>query len=222
MPHTIDHEGHTIDLTRYRESLIVWGTENFRPYPWREDEDPFLTLISEIMLHRTRSDQVAPVYTSFSERYSCPEDVIEADREDIAGMIQSLGLHSRTDRIINIAHILQEDHDGDVPEERDSLLALPGVGPYIAGAVRCFAYHEIDTLPDTNTLRVTSRLFGIDDIDNPYRSKTLHDLIERMAMPEQTSRYYYSLLDLAALVCHPSNPECSKCPVREWCQYSQT
>ena len=221
MPPTIEHNDHTIDIPKYQESLIAWGEKNFRPYPWRNDDDPFLTLMVEIMLHRTRSDQVAPVYVSFSARYSSPEDIIEADREEIADAIQSLGLHSRTDRIIEIAHLLRDEHGGGVPADRESLLSLPGVGPYIAGAVRCFAYHEVDTLPDTNTLRITSRLFGRDDIDNPYRNKTLHGLIERMAMPEQISGYYYALLDLAARVCHPSDPECERCPIRQWCKHGR-
>lgn len=214
---------HTIDVVAYRRKLMKWGEENFRAFPWRTTSDPFHLLVAEIMLHRTRALQVVPVYNSFIQRYPTPAAVRRASEQDLMSIMDSLGLHSRVTRLKEIVEQLFELYDGRVPEEKNDLLGLPGVGPYIAGAIRCFAFGKPDILPDTNTLRVTSRIFGVERNRRRRGNRDIWELIGELADPSKPDEYYYAQLDLAASVCHAvAEPACASCPVRAFCSFGSS
>lgn len=198
-----------------RTRLTRWYDECGRTFPWREHTDPWTVLVSEMCLRRTRADQVGRIVPDLLLRYPSPLDLL-ADPEGVHAMLTPLGLRGRTDDLIALAHALVCRHGGAVPATYEELTALPGVGPYVAGAVLCFAFHTRAVLVDTNTRRVMGRVYGTRLAKLWELRVALYDFA---GAPGPDRVFNYALLDLAALVCHPRHPACHQCPIRETCQY---
>ena len=128
----------------FRADLLAWHRDNSRDFPWRGEVDPWRVLMAEVCLHRTRADQVRPVYDALCELAPTPADMVKNARKTRAAM-RSLGLRWRADNLVKIARALVKDHDGVVPSDSLSLRQLPGVGDYVANAVltlRLWAAHR--------------------------------------------------------------------------------
>ena len=129
----------SFDLVSFRKDLFAWWKVNRRLYPWRATRDPYQVIIAEVLLHRTRADQVVSVYLEFLKRYPSVSELAKASAEEIGNLIQSLGLHWRVEMLHGMAQQLHTRFNDQVPTEREDLESLPGVSHYIATAVRCFA-----------------------------------------------------------------------------------
>jgi A/G-specific adenine glycosylase len=222
MAETVEAGGHTIDAAAFRKTLIAWGQEQFRSFPWRLTGDPYRILMAEVMLHRTQAPQVAPVYERFIERYPDVPSLAQATREELHDVLYSLGLRWRIDLIHEMAGQMMERFGGQVPREKADLLSLPGVSEYIAGAARCFAWNLPEPLIDTNTVRVVGRLFGLEIKDSSRRNRRFRELIGALVDPDKPRAYNYSLLDLAEEICMKKRPpECARCPVPGWCVFAK-
>ncbi|MBD2465608.1 DNA-binding protein [Oscillatoria sp. FACHB-1407] len=204
-----------MDVFNFRQKLIEWGQEHFRPFPWRFTDDPYYILMAEVMLHRTQAQQVVPVYKHFIKRFPDIASLGEATEEEVGEMLYSLGLHWRTRLIHEMAIALVSRFDGKIPSKKSDLHSLPGVSDYIVSAVRCFAWKLPDAIVDTNTVRVTGRLFGLEVKDSSRRNRKFRELIASLIDPEKPVNYNYALLDLAAQICTKSRPpNCGQCPVQ--------
>lgn len=213
-------ENQTIDVVAFRRALVAWGREHFRPFPWRQTENPYAIMMAEVMLHRTQAPQVLPAY----ERLMgvCPDvpSLAQASKEELYGLLSSLGLQWRIDLIEVMAAELMTRFGGQVPRDKVDLLSLPGVSEYIASAVRCFAWNLPEPIIDTNTVRVVGRLFGLEIKDSSRRNRRFRELIAALVDPDEPRVYNYALLDLADRVCMKKKlPCCEHCPVAEWCMY---
>jgi A/G-specific adenine glycosylase len=216
----VSANGHHVEAAKFRSSLISWGRDNYRSFPWRETDDPYKILVAEVMLHRTKAPQVLPVYRYFMQRYPTVEKLAGATRDDLHATLYSLGLRQRVDMFHDMAVEIVERFDGRVPAEKEALLSLSGVSDYIAGAVRCFALNEPEPLIDTNTVRVIGRVFGLKITDSSRRNRLFRDLITALVDPDEPQVYNYALLDLANLVCTKvRSPKCFECPVQKHCLY---
>ena len=200
-----------------RAALRPWGAAHLRDFPWRRTTDPFLILLAELMLRRTRAAQVAPVYAAFTTRYPDARSLAAADAGDVAGALRPLGLTWRVPAFTAVARALVADHGGAVPASYAALAALPGVGDYVASAVCCFAYGQALPLVDTNTVRVAGRLVGRATHAGSRRHRWLRELLAELVDPEEPRAYHYALLDLAATICTPARPACPRCPLRGSC-----
>lgn len=214
-------DNHIIDARIFRKLLIAWGQENLRAFPWRLTRDPYLVLMSEIMLHRTQAPQVVPVYERFIVHYPDISSLAQAKKEDLHEVLYSLGLRWRIDLIHAMAAELVTRFGGKIPHERDDLLSLSGISDYIASAVRCFVWNLPEPLIDTNVVRVVGRLFGLETKDSSRRNQHFKKLITALVDPEEPRIYNYALLDLADQVCMKKrSPECIRCPIQNICVYS--
>jgi A/G-specific adenine glycosylase len=216
---TIEACEHSIDITAFREILVAWGKEHFRPFPWRLTESPYHILIAEVMLHRTQAIQVVPVYTQFIERYPDIRALAGATKEDFHDTLSSLGLRWRIDLILDMKAGLMSQFEGEVPREKSELLSLSGVSDYIASAVRCFAWNLPEALIDTNTVRIVGRLFAVEVKDSSRRNRRFRTIIQAMVDPARPREYNYALLDLANHFCDKQRPCCVGCPVIGFCNH---
>lgn len=202
--------------------LLEWGKAHFRPFPWRQTEDPYRILVAEILLHRTRVHQMKPVYEAFIERFPDVSALARSDREEIHRTLYSLGLRWRVDLFFEMIQVIQNRFEGKIPEKREDLLSLPGVSAYIAGAVRCFAWNQPEVLMDTNTVRITGRLLGWEVKDSSRRSVRFRQALETFLDREHPRDFNYALLDLAHLVCLKRQPPlCGECPLKIWCHHAE-
>jgi A/G-specific adenine glycosylase len=209
-------------LEELRSRLLIWGRENRRTFPWRETRDPWRVLLAEVLLHRTRADQVVPVYLAAVERYPDPAAMARAHLRDLRRLMRPLGLHWRVPLMREMARQILRRHGGRIPPDRQALQALPGVSDYIAGAVCCFAFGMPEPVLDTNTVRVLGRLFGLPVRDSSRRSRRFRDLMARLIDGPNPRELTLSMLDLAAQICHPRDPECPVCPLRELCAHGRS
>jgi A/G-specific adenine glycosylase len=205
-----------------RDRLVAWGRQNARVYPWRETRDPWKILLAEVMLHRTRADQVVPVYEAAVRKFPDPASLAGASPECLGRLFRPLGLRWRVPLLHEMARRIVRDHGGRVPTGRDELRSLPGVSDYIAGAVRCFAFGEPEPVLDTNAVRVLGRVFGLPVRDSSRRSRRFRELMRELVAGDDPRSLVLAVLDLAALVCRPGNPECRRCPIRDLCEYGRS
>ena len=174
-----------------------------------------------MLLHRTRARQVVPVYRKFLERFPSIEAIASTPPSEVRNLLYSLGLHWRSDFLYRTVMEIVRSYGGHIPEKREELEALPGVSHYIASAVRCFAFGYPDVLLDTNTVRITGRLFGIPITDSSRRSKRFRELLQFLIDSDRPKQFNFALIDLGALICRPEHPLCHQCPVRIMCHHGR-
>jgi DNA (cytosine-5)-methyltransferase 1 len=199
---------------RFRQDVIRWHADHSRSYPWRRRGiSPWHVLMAEMCLHRTRADQVVPVFEALSRLAPTPAAMAGHEAHALKAMV-SLGLRWRAENIIEVARVLVRDHGGAVPDTELVLRELPGVGDYVAQAVLCFGFGRRAVLVDTNTIRIISRLHQRDTTNRWQLRLDLHRLAGREG-PDAT--FNYALLDLGALICRAGQPRCEGCPIRRHC-----
>ena len=121
-----------------------------------------------------------------------------------------------------MASELVSNFDSQIPVEKAALQSLPGISDYIASAVRCFAWNKADALIDTNTVRITGRMFDLEIKDSSRRNRRFRSAIETLVDPHNPKDFNYALLDLANKLCKKTKPpECILCPANQFCQYGQ-
>ena len=133
-----------------REALISWFEENGRDLPWRRTRDPWRILVSEVMLQQIQVKRAIPFYEAFLERFATPRALAEAPLAEAIRVWRNLGRYRRVVNLHRTARILTVEFGGKVPCDPEVLVRLPGVGPYTAGAVACFAFEKdvpLSTLP---------------------------------------------------------------------------
>lgn len=201
-------------INSFHHDLREWHGEHERSFPWRSTEmNPWLVLMAEMCLHRTRADQVAPVFTELQRLAPTPKKMVARADEALATM-SSLGLRWRAKNIVEVARTLVDKFSGHVPKTEMELRSLPGVGDYVAQAVLCFGFGRRSVLVDTNTVRITGRVFGR---EKARRWQLRLDLYRLAGADGPDAAFNYALLDLGALVCSAGTPRCDVCPVRSHC-----
>ncbi|WP_306058526.1 HhH-GPD family protein [Natronococcus wangiae] len=203
------------DLEAVRESLIAWYEADHRSFPWREMDDPYAILVSEVMSQQTQLDRVVDAWEEFLERWPTTADLAAADRADVVGFWtgHSLGYNNRAKYLHEAAAQIETEYDGTFPEAPGELQELMGVGPYTANAVASFAFNNGDAVVDTNVKRVCYRAFDVPDDDAVFEDAA-DDL-----MPEDRSRVWNNaIMELGGVACGQT-PRCDEagCPWREWC-----
>ncbi|QDG52097.1 A/G-specific adenine glycosylase [Persicimonas caeni] len=202
-----------------RKGIIEWWSPEDHDFPWRKPDDEWKLLVTEILLQRTRASAVAQLYDDFFERFPTPESLAEASTEEVGDAIYSLGLAWRAKYISQLGDQLAE-LTGEVPDTRDGLKELPGVGPYVSGAFQVLHRNQPDSFVDSNVVRLLGRYFGFEWDGETRRRKWFLQFVDRLFEHEyEPSRFGYALLDFTREVCAPS-PNCEVCPVRERCHFA--
>ena len=171
-----------------KEQLLAWYGENKRALPWRETSDPYAILVSEVMLQQTQVERVIPRWRAWLEKWPTVDALATASAGDVIVAWQGLGYNRRA---LNLHRAAQQVAAHGWP---DDLTELPGVGPYTAAAVACFAFGR-DVLPvDVNVRRIQERTGA-----------------------EFTGAAAQALMDLGATVCLARVPRCDACPLADGC-----
>ncbi|MEX0961231.1 MAG: A/G-specific adenine glycosylase [Simkaniaceae bacterium] len=201
--------------------LLNWFKRRKRSFPWREAITPYRVWISEIMLQQTAASYVVEYFNQFMERFPSVEDLAFAKEEEVIKAWEGLGYYSRARNLQKTARIICESYQGTVPSTKEALLALPGIGPYTAGAILSFAFQKKAAAVDGNVLRVMARFHGIEEeIDLPKTKRLIEKMTEE-ALPEKEAHVVMeSLIELGATYCK-KRAQCSRCPLISECQAFQ-
>ena len=196
--------------------MLSWGLPRLRDLPWRRTRDPWHVLVSEVMLQQTQVQRVTPKWLAFVEAFPTPTDCARAALGDVLRLWHGLGYPRRARNLQAAAVAMVERHDGRVPSDLVALLALPGIGPYTARAVRVFAYEFDDAVVDTNIARVYARLAG-----HSLTAKTVQASADAAVPGGEGWAWNQVLMDLGAVLCRPRNPSCAECPLRSSCAWAR-
>ena len=195
----------------FTRKLLAWYKRNARVLPWRETRNPYAILVSEFMLQQTQVSRVLEFYPRFLKRFPTIGSLARSQPKAVREAWDGLGYYARAHNLHRLAREVTRLHDGTLPEKPEELRTLPGVGPYTAGAVACFAYEKPVATVDTNIRRVLERAFA---------SKDVWKLAEKLVPKngERAWRFNQALMELGALVCKARTPLCPECPVNDNCR----
>lgn len=201
--------------------VLQWYEVAGRDLPWRRSgTTPWEVLLCEVMSQQTPVARVIPAWETWRSRWPKPADLAAAGEDEVLRAWDRLGYPRRALRLRECAHAIVERHGGEVPSALEDLLALPGIGPYTAGAVRAFGFGLRALVLDTNIRRVLARLDGAALPPPTQRRAEEERAIELLPDDdERSARWNQALMELGALVCTARTPRCGQCPIAEECTW---
>jgi A/G-specific adenine glycosylase len=209
-------------LKFFQATLLDWFQNNGRDFPWRNEKDPFKILIAEVMLQRTKADQVAPVYSDFIKEFSSSYLLANSHEESVNKYIKKIGLTNRGKNLIKMASEIERLIDKVFPHDRAKLEQFTGIGNYISTAIAVYAFNMKHVAVDSNVIRLVSRFFGIDTKKEVRRNSNFLKYCQSLVSDienEDIKKFNWSLLDFSALVCK-TKPLCTECPLVRQCSYT--
>ena len=202
-------------LNLVRRELLAWGERARRELPWRSTRDPWAVLVSELMLQQTQVPRVVARYGPFLEQFPTALACCASSVGDVVAAWSGLGYNRRAVNLHRCAVAVCERHGGQLPDDLDALLALPGIGPYTARAVLVFAYERDIGLVDTNAGRFVARALA-----GRALSRRDAQLLADAAVPAGHGwAWGQTVFDLGAGVCTKRDPDCAHCPVALHCAW---
>jgi A/G-specific adenine glycosylase len=205
----------------FRQQLLEWAATNLRDFPWRRTTDPYSIFVAEFLLQKTVAATASPIYEAFLVKYPTLDTLAEASVEDVALLLQPLGLSFRAERLSSSAKIITDEYGGSIPALEAELLLLPGIGKYTARSICANAFGQASAVLDTNVARIIERFFGLQGERVKSRCKILWSAAEAIAPRKEVSRWNLTLLDFGAAICTARKPRCGECPLQEKCCYLQ-
>lgn len=210
-----------ININILEKKLLRWYDTYQRTLPWRAvpgyAPNPYHVWLSEIMLQQTTVATVKDYFSRFVTRWPRIEDLAEATLDEVFHAWQGLGYYSRARNLYKCAQVLVRDFKGILPQDEQTLLTLPGVGPYTAAAIAAIAYDQPTVPVDGNIVRVFARLLAL-HTPLPAIKQEIQAHVKQMIPSQRSGDFAQSLMDLGATICRPRKPSCETCPLQTICQ----
>jgi len=207
----------------FSKLLLNWRKQNNfdSRYPWRNIKSQYKILLSEILLKKTTRNQVASEWSNIISLYKNFEELKKSNTRRLKKVLRPLGLeNTRSKSLKAISKKIITEFNGRVPNTKDELTSLPGVGQYTANAVLCFAFgHDVSML-DVNIIRVLNRVFSLDEKNSKkITGKSFLEFAETLPPKNKGREFNYAILDFAGEVCTARKPDCENCPMKKICNY---
>lgn len=191
--------------------LVAWYRQAGRDLPWRHQPTPYQVVVSELMLQQTTVATARARYPHFLEVFPDFGALAAASADEVVAEWAGLGYYQRARHLRRLA---QEVAAHGLPAGEAAWRALPGVGPYTAAAIVAFAEGGRALAIDVNVRRVLARMLALPgggDLDRTIREAVVPGL------PANSGELNQALIELGALICRPSRPDCASCPVAMAC-----
>jgi A/G-specific adenine glycosylase len=200
--------------------LLAWYDKHRRVLPWRappgQRPDPYRVWISEIMLQQTTVAAAGPYFQRFLARFPSVAALARAPVEDVMTAWSGLGYYARARNLHKAAQVIVAAHGAKLPDTEAALLALPGIGPYTAGAIAAIAFDRKAAAVDGNAERVIARLFAIQD-PMPGAKVAIRARAADLVPDARAGDFAQALMDLGSGICTPVAPKCMLCPLADSC-----
>ena len=203
-------------MKRITNTLLQWHQDAGRhDLPWQNTRDAYRIWISEIMLQQTQVTTVIPYYQRFLERFPNLSTLAKAETDQVLHLWTGLGYYARARNLHKAAKIIQDEYQGDFPDQFEHVLALPGIGRSTAGAILAFSKQQRHAILDGNVKRVLARFY---EVEGWYGKKSvenkLWELAEANTPDKEVDIYTQAIMDFGATLCTRSKPNCSACPLQ--------
>jgi A/G-specific adenine glycosylase len=211
-----------VEIPLFQKLVAAWYSQNRRDLPWRRTRDPYAIWVSEIMLQQTQVQTVIPYYERWLKKFPTLQALAKAPISEVLKYWAGLGYYRRARMLHEGAKRVVQDFNSKLPSDAASLLSIPGIGRYTAGAIASIAFEERVPVLDGNVIRILTRLCAVkEDIGFPKTIQKLWGLAEAILPEENIGDFNQSLMELGATVCFPKNPQCPACPVSNLCKAYQ-
>ena len=209
----------TMESSYLSNRLLHFYDTSKRILPWRDNKIPYYIWVSEIMLQQTRVETVIPYFNRFIKALPTISDLANVDEDSLLKLWEGLGYYNRARNLKKAAIKILEEFKGIMPESKEELESLPGIGPYTSGALLSIAYDKQVAAVDGNVLRVFSRFYQIEEnIKNPKTKAIIKVLVEDSLPPFRNGDYNQAIMEVGATICIPNGrPLCETCPLKEEC-----
>jgi A/G-specific adenine glycosylase len=199
-------------------NLLDWYHQVKRPLKWRDTSDPYVIWVSEIMLQQTRVQQAAPYFERFIQTFPDIYSLANADQQEVLKLWEGLGYYSRARNLHQGAKDVVRLYDGRLPEDKEKLLSIKGIGTYTASAILSIAFNKPYGVLDGNVIRVLSRYLNITDFVTKSEVKLqLQKYSDSIVETSNPGDFNQALMELGATVCTPKKPKCDVCPLLGLC-----
>jgi A/G-specific adenine glycosylase len=188
--------GHLMGIEEFRAAVYANFKINGRDFPWRKNTDPWGVFVSEFMLQQTQTGRVVEYWKGWMEKWPSPASLSRAPLEEVLREWSGLGYNRRGKYLLESAKVIAAKHGGKVPAAPEELVELPGIGPYTAGAISCFAYNYPVVFIETNIRSVMLHFFfpGKEGVKDGEILPVLEETMDR----SNPRRWYWALMDYGA------------------------
>ena len=207
-------------INHFQNELLIWFDEHGRhDLPWQQNKSPYRVWISEIMLQQTQVTTVIPYYEKFMASFPTLIDLAQASQDEVLSHWSGLGYYARARNMHKAAQLTVTDFAGDLPDNLDEMMSLPGIGRSTAGAILAISSNQNTPIQDGNVRRVLSRLFAIEgDLSKAEKQKQLWEIATDLTPIERVADYTQAIMDLGATLCTRTKVGCDRCPFTTSCQ----
>jgi len=206
------------------KKILKWYDLNKRSLPWRKQlsskKKQYYTLVSEFMLQQTQVTTVIPFFNRFIKNLPSLQELARVDEKKLIKLWEGLGYYSRARNLKKTAQIITKNFEGRIPNNIEDLLSLPGIGNYTSSAILAIAFNKPYIPLDGNIERVLKRFLYL-----KKQSEIVKDNLQQkkkiFGISSRSNDYAQALMELGALICKPTNPVCSQCPISNKCKSYQ-
>ena len=179
---------------------IIWQYyhDYGREFPWRNIDDPYKIVISEVMLQQTQTYRVIVKYEQFIEAFPSFTDLAQASLRDVLSVWQGLGYNRRGKYLHELAKMVMTQFQGKLPSEPQKLIALPGIGAATASSIAAFAFNRPTIFIETNIRTVFIHFFFNNRTD--VHDKEIMPLVEKTVDHANPREWYYALMDYGVML----------------------
>ena len=203
------------------KKILNWYDLNKRTLPWRKNvsqsKKHYYTLVSEFMLQQTQVVTVIPYFNRFINKIPNLKKLSKMPDRELIKLWEGLGYYSRVRNLKKTAKIIISKYHGEIPNNYEDLISLPGIGNYTANAILAIAFNKSCIPLDGNIERVLKRYLYLKK-DKEIQKDNLIEKKSIFGISSRASDYAQALMELGAMICKPKNPECSKCPISKNCK----
>lgn len=185
-------------LTQFKNLIWDYYKNHKREFPWRNIDNPYYIVVSEIMLQQTQTYRVVEKYEQFIEKFPTITSLAHAQQADVIKAWQGLGYNRRAIALHKTAQKIVEEHNGIVPSCPTILQTFPGIGKATASSIAAFAYNKETTFIETNIRAVFIYCFFINQ-DN-ISDDQLFPLVAATVDPINPREWYYALMDYGVML----------------------
>ena len=203
----------------FSQQILSWYDKQGRKhFPWQKNKTPYRVWISEIMLQQTQVTTVIPYYQRFMESFPTITDLANADEDNVLHHWTGLGYYARARNLHKAAKIIDQQYQGKFPEDIEEVIALPGIGRSTAGAILSLSLHKHHAILDGNVKRVLARSYTVEGHNAQAKfEKALWPIATTLTPKKDVASFNQAMMDLGAMVCTRSKPNCQACPINSNC-----
>jgi A/G-specific adenine glycosylase len=200
------------------ERLLPWYDAHRRDLPWRRTRDPYAVAVSEFMCQQTQVATVVPYFERWMAAFPDWQALAAAPEARVLKAWEGLGYYRRARLLHQLARTVANSSEGELPQTPKALRALPGIGPYMAGAIASIAFQQPVPLVDGNVERVLARLHAFaEPTKSAAAQKQFWAWAEALVPEERPGDHNQALMELGARICTPRSPACLICPLSSGC-----